>query len=97
MRFPDDLSDNDDRDFPRDGDLENESDSELPLGDDTADTDAIVVCPYCAELVTILIDPGGGVVQEYVEDCQVCCQPWFVSVAYQEDGTAIVSVSALDP
>jgi hypothetical protein len=31
-----------------------------------------------------------------VEDCEVCCQPWTVSVQYREDGGADVSVMALD-
>ena len=84
----------DDLDF--DAELEEELDEEFPLGDGTADTEAVVQCPYCAEEVEISIDPGGGTFQEYVEDCQVCCQPWRVNVAYQEDGRADVSASALD-
>ena len=54
------------------------------------------VCPYCNESVEITLDPGGGSTQEYVEDCEVCCQPWTVKVRYGEDGTAEVSVDPLD-
>jgi hypothetical protein len=54
-----------------------------------------VVCPYCSEQIEITLDPGGGPSQQYVEDCQVCCNPWRVSVSYQ-DGVADVSVTALD-
>ncbi|HEX9309469.1 MAG TPA: CPXCG motif-containing cysteine-rich protein [Gemmatimonadaceae bacterium] len=71
-------------------------DDEFPLGDGTADTEASVYCPYCNETVAITIDPGGGPTQEYVEDCEVCCQPWTVSVHYRSDGTAAVSVTPLD-
>ena len=53
-------------------------------------------CPYCNESVEIALDPGSGPAQEYVEDCEVCCQPWTVSVRYREDGQAEVSVTALD-
>ena len=60
------------------------------------DTEARVVCPYCGEIVEIGLDPGSGAVQQYVEDCQVCCQPWSVAVSYDEDGQAHVSVSELD-
>ena len=60
----------------------------------TWDTEAEVVCPYCGEGVTIALDPGGGAVQAYVEDCQVCCQPWLVSVRYDRAGAALVEVSA---
>ena len=72
------------------------AETEFPLGDRTAETVATVYCPYCNETVEIAIDPGGGPAQEYVEDCEVCCQPWSVSVRYGKDGSAIVSVEALD-
>jgi hypothetical protein len=45
--------------------------------------------------VEISVDPGGGAVQEYVEDCEVCCNPWQVNVQFI-NGAAIVEVSALD-
>ena len=71
-------------------------DHDFPLGDGTADTEGTVYCPYCGELVDIALDPGSGPHQQYVEDCEVCCQPWQVSVSYHEDGSAEVSVHALD-
>ena len=83
MRFADDE--------PDDAALE----EEFPLGDGTVDTEATVICPYCSEAVTIALDAGGGPVQEYVEDCEVCCQPWRVLVHYDEAGHAEVSVSPL--
>lgn len=55
-------------------------------------TEAEVTCPYCGEGVTILLDPGGGESQSYVEDCEVCCQPWQVYVSYDDRGVAQVSV-----
>jgi len=72
-----------------------DEDEEFPLGDGTADTATHVTCPYCGETVEISVDPGGGAVQEYVEDCEVCCNPWQVNVQFI-DGAAIVEVSALD-
>jgi hypothetical protein len=72
-----------------------DEDEEFPLGDGTADTATHVTCPYCGEIVEISVDPGGGAVQEYVEDCEVCCNPWQVNVRFI-DGAAIVEVSALD-
>lgn len=77
-------------------DDDDELDREFPLGDGTAETTTVVSCPYCGEAMEIVLDPGGGPVQQYVEDCQVCCQPWRVSVRYDEDGRADVSVAALD-
>jgi hypothetical protein len=92
MRFRDDRRPN-----RRDGESQRESDLEedFPLGDGTADTEVTVICPYCSEAVTIALDAGGGPVQEYVEDCEVCCQPWQVSVVFR-GGDASVSVRALD-
>jgi hypothetical protein len=85
-----------DPDDPGDADLEAGLDREFPLGDGTADTDATVVCPWCAEPVTIALDPGGGAEQEYVEDCQVCCQPWQVHVVWRGDGRADVTTTPLE-
>lgn len=71
-------------------------DEEFPLGDGTVETGASVLCPYCGEINEIALDPGSGSQQEYVEDCQVCCRPWRVSVRYQPDGTAEVSAEVED-
>jgi hypothetical protein len=76
--------------------LDAELDRDFPLGDGTADTEATVACPYCGEEVVIAVDPGSGADQEYIEDCQVCCQPWRVTVTYGGDGSAHVDVAALD-
>ncbi len=72
------------------------SDEDFPLGDGTADTEATVHCPYCGEEVEIAIDPGGGEAQQYVQDCEICCQPWKVSLNYDMDGRAEVVVTVLD-
>jgi hypothetical protein len=83
--------------FPTDAEFgEDPLERDFPLGDGTADIDADVTCPYCGELVTIALDPGSGDTQDYVEDCAVCCQPWHVTVRYDGEGAAHVSVDALD-
>jgi transposase-like protein len=58
------------------------------------DVGATVACPYCGAPNEIALDPSGGRRQDYVEDCQVCCQPWNVRVQYHRDGTADVRVDA---
>ena len=70
-------------------------DEAFPLGDGTADTSAEVVCPCCGAPGEIGLDPGGGEWQEYVEDCEVCCQPWQVRVRYH-GGSAEVSLSPVN-
>jgi Cysteine-rich CPXCG len=79
-----------------DFDDEFDLDRDFPLGDGTADVGATVQCPYCGAAVDVALDPGSGAAQEYVEDCEVCCQPWRVSVRYHSDGHADVLVTALD-
>ena len=85
-------------DVPADDELPDDPslDADFPLGDGVADLEAVVHCPYCGEPNEIAIDPGGGEVQDYVEDCQVCCQPWHVHVSYDADGRADVFVDAAD-
>jgi hypothetical protein len=56
--------------------------------------DSVVVqCPYCWEMLDISVDPSVSD-QEYVEDCQVCCQPIVVHVVLDEDLVPTVNVWA---
>jgi transcription elongation factor Elf1 len=32
-------------------------------------------CPYCFERISMLLDLSEDGVQDYIEDCEVCCQP----------------------
>jgi hypothetical protein len=78
-------------------DFENEPpEDEFALGDGTAETAALVICPYCGAENEIALDPGSGATQAYVEDCGVCCRPWMVTVTYGPDGSAAVEVRATD-
>ena len=76
--------------------MEYDDPDDFDLGDGTADTETTVSCPYCGEPVEIAVDPGSGATQEYVEDCQVCCQPWLVHVHFDAGGRVSVDVSPLD-
>lgn len=53
-------------------------------------------CPHCGEAVTLAVDAGGGPVQKYIEDCEVCCRPWAVTVRFAPDGFATVELEATD-
>jgi hypothetical protein len=64
--------------------------------DGAIDESTTVVCPYCGEPIELGLDPGGGAVQDYVEDCQVCCQPWNVHVRWRRDGRADVQIDTND-
>jgi hypothetical protein len=74
-----------------DDDLDEDDDFGAELAEGT-----VVYCPYCGQAVEMTIDASGGEMQEYVEDCEVCCQPWSVRVTIDRDGTAQVDVQALD-
>jgi len=37
-----------------------------------------VICPYCGEEVEIYLEPD--VRGSFVQDCEVCCNPWRVRV-----------------
>jgi hypothetical protein len=50
-----------------------------------------IQCPYCSEIITLLIDCSLAE-QSYIEDCNVCCQPILIEVKI-ENGTHI-SVTA---
>lgn len=69
---------------------------DFPLGDGTADRVVERACPYCGEVNELLLDPGSGVRQEYVEDCPVCCRPWTVKVRWDPEGHAHVTLSTED-
>ena len=52
-----------------------------------------VTCPYCGEQVDIYVDPD--VRGTFVQDCEVCCNPWRVRVA-RDDGELFVDVARAD-
>ncbi len=62
----------------------------MPATPKTMNCEIEVICPYCGETVVIILDPAGGGAQDYVEDCEVCCRPWQVSVRYDDVGAAKV-------
>ncbi len=44
-----------------------------------------LTCPYCGEPIDSFVDPGGGELQEYIEDCAVCCRPIQFRARWRED------------
>ncbi|SMF00894.1 Cysteine-rich CPXCG [Alteromonadaceae bacterium Bs31] len=39
-------------------------------------------CPYCGEIIELLIDCSVDE-QRYIEDCQVCCRPITINVSIE--------------
>ena len=46
-----------------------------------------VTCPYCGEEVEIYLEPD--VSGTFVQDCEVCCNPWRVHVTGDGDGRSV--------
>jgi len=46
-----------------------------------------VICPYCGEAAELYIE--ADVQGTLVQDCEVCCQPWQVTVWWDGDGRAV--------
>jgi len=47
----------------------------------------LVTCPYCGEQIEIYVEPD--VRGSFVQDCEVCCNPWRVSVSRDEAGRTV--------
>ena len=43
----------------------------------------LVTCPYCGEEVEIYVEPD--LRGSFVQDCEVCCNPWRVRVSSDGD------------
>ena len=56
----------------------------------------MIECPYCGESMEIEVDLSGGMTQNYVEDCQVCCRPWQVKLHVDTDGYASLELKRED-
>ncbi|HEY7291478.1 MAG TPA: CPXCG motif-containing cysteine-rich protein [Vicinamibacterales bacterium] len=53
----------------------------------------LITCPYCGEEVEIYVE--SDVRGTFVQDCEVCCNPWRVRVSI-DDGEPSVEVSRAD-
>lgn len=48
-------------------------------------------CPHCGEEISMLLDLSVKR-QEYIEDCEVCCNP--IQVSYEVEGDVLVDFDA---
>jgi Cysteine-rich CPXCG len=47
----------------------------------------LVTCPFCGEQVEIYVEPD--VHGSFVQDCEVCCNPWRVRVSGRDDDRVV--------
>jgi hypothetical protein len=50
------------------------------------------ICPYCWQEISMLLDPDMSK-EEYVEDCQVCCNP--ISVRFEIDDDRVIKFEVI--
>ena len=48
------------------------------------EVEATFICAYCLQLNEIVVDGTGGMHQQYIEDCQVCCRPNRLVITIEE-------------
>lgn len=59
-----------------------------------AENEGCYTCPSCGESIVVPIEIPAGAVQEYVEDCPVCCSPNLLHVEVDEDGAISLDARA---
>ncbi len=58
-----------------------------PGTDDSFDGSFLVECPFCGEQVELYIEADAG--GTFVQDCEVCCNPWTVRVTGHGDDRSV--------
>ena len=53
-------------------------------------------CPYCWETISMLIDISVKTQQNYIEDCEVCCNPIHLNVLIENDEILSVIASNIE-
>jgi hypothetical protein len=68
--------------------------NDIGIGHEKMQEEASYLCDHCGEEIVVPIDSSGGAIQQYVEDCPVCCHPNVIHVELDETGEATVWVEA---
>ena len=53
-------------------------------------------CAGCGEWNEIVVDESAGSRQDYVEDCQVCCKPNLLAVAWNRSAREYTIMAELE-
>lgn len=57
------------------------------------DQEFVVECPYCGEQVDVYVE--ADVRGSFIQDCEVCCNPWRVQV-HEGEGERSLTVTRAD-
>lgn len=52
-------------------------------------------CPYCWQKISMLLDPS-VTAQEYIEDCEVCCNPIRIKVSFKASEMSAFEAGQVD-
>ena len=52
-------------------------------------------CPYCWEQISMLLDVSVGG-EKYIEDCEVCCNPIEVNLAFEAGELILFSAESIE-
>lgn len=52
-------------------------------------------CPHCWEEISMLLDTSVRH-QKYIEDCEICCNPIEIKVAFDNEQLASFSAESID-
>ncbi|TYA57940.1 CPXCG motif-containing cysteine-rich protein [Formosa maritima] len=52
-------------------------------------------CPYCCETISMLLD-SSQLEQEYIEDCEVCCNPIQIKAKFENLEIVIFKANSLE-
>ncbi len=53
-------------------------------------------CPYCGEGLAVRLDATAGQKQDFIHDCEVCCKPIHIRLAFEDDEVVDFSAEAED-
>jgi hypothetical protein len=51
-------------------------------------------CPHCGVELSARLDPSGGLRQQFIQDCEICCRPIQIFVRFQDGNVEEFSVEA---
>jgi hypothetical protein len=51
-------------------------------------------CPYCGTWQELALDPGSF--GKMIQDCEVCCEPWDMTVTRSRSGSLTVRLERMD-
>src|SRR3954449_7636599 len=59
----------------------------IAVGSPHVSDEFLVTCPFCGEQVEIYVEPD--VNGSFVQDCEVCCNPWRVNVSGRAENRTV--------